>query len=243
MRQPLSFQSAKRTVASGVWQAGAAGIRTGSKAVALGQTHSCYCGPLHYESDYAYPVFVWLHGPGANEHQLQRVMPLLSTRNYVGVGIRGDVCLQRGEGYDWSLAARRLPRVVDGIMTAVNAVGQRYHVNSQRVFLAGLGTGGAAALQVGLRHPEEFAGVISLGDAGLAERMPPLQSDGLRGFPVLVARQRGSQQAVRSEDLLSQAAGIDCTVCETPRPVSITESLFGGVNAWIMARAARHLIR
>ncbi|MEE3371420.1 MAG: PHB depolymerase family esterase [Planctomycetota bacterium] len=243
MRQPLSLQSTTRTVTSSVCRDVAAGTRPASKSVALSPTHRCYFGPLHYESGYAYPVFVWLHGAGANEHQLQRVMPLLSTRNYVGVGIRGDVRLQNGEGYDWSSAACRLPRVVDGIMAAVNAVTQRYHVNSQRVFLAGLGTGGATALQVGVRHPEEFAGVISLGDARLAERMPPLRSDGLRGFPILVARQQVARQSVRSEDRLLRAAGVDCTVCESSRAVSITEPLFGRVNAWIMERAARHLIQ
>lgn len=243
MRQPLSFQSTTRIVTSNVRRDGAAGAWSDSKCIASRHASRCYFGPLHYESGYAYPVVVWLHGAGADEHQLQRVMPLLNTRNYVGVGLRGDVRLQNGAGYDWSLAARQLPVLMEGVTAAVDAVKRRYHINSKQVFLAGFGSGGAAAMQVGLRYPEEFAGVISLGDDCRTEYMPPLRADGLRGFPILVTRQRMSQESVWPEDLLIQAAGVDCTLCECSQPVSIAEPLFGKVNAWIMARAARYLIR
>ena len=242
MRQPLSSQSTTRIATSNVRRDGAAGAWSDSQCVASRHARRCYFGPLHYESGYAYPVFVWLHEAGADEHQLQRVMPLLSTRNYVGVGLRGEVRLQDGSGYDWSLAVRHLPGLTEAVRAAVNAVKRRYHVNSKQVFLAGLGSGGAAAMQVGLRHPEEFAGAISLGDECRAECLPTLRPDGLRGFPILVTRQRVSQASVRPEDLLIQAAGVDCTLYECPQPVSITEPLFGRVNTWIMARAARHLI-
>ena len=243
MRQPLSSQSTTRIATSNVRRDGAAGAWSDSKCIASRHASRCYFGPLHYESGYAYPVIVWLHEAGADEYQLQRVMPLLSTRNYVGVGLRGDLRLQDGSGYDWSLAARQLPVLMEGVTAAVDAVKRRYHINSKQVFLAGLGSGGAAAMQIGLHHPEEFAGIISLGDDCRAECMPPLRSDGLRGFPILVARQRLSQETVRPEDLLIQAAGVDCTRYECPQPVCITEPFFGRVNAWIMARAARHLIR
>jgi len=47
--------------------------------------------PLHYEPNYAYPLLVWLHGPGEDEHQLRRIMPSISLRNYVAVAPRGTV--------------------------------------------------------------------------------------------------------------------------------------------------------
>lgn len=46
-------------------------------------------GPLHYEANYAYPLIVWLHGPGDDEHQLRRIMPAISLRNYVAVARNG----------------------------------------------------------------------------------------------------------------------------------------------------------
>src|SRR5580704_12859193 len=45
--------------------------------------------PIHYESNYAYPLIVWLHGPNDDERQLKRIMPFVSLRNYVGVSPRG----------------------------------------------------------------------------------------------------------------------------------------------------------
>src|SRR4051794_5650794 len=47
--------------------------------------------PLHYERNYAYPLIVWLHGPGDDERQLKRIMPLVSMRNYGAAGPRGTV--------------------------------------------------------------------------------------------------------------------------------------------------------
>ena len=47
--------------------------------------------PLHYEPGYSYPLLVWLHGPGCDERQLLRIMPLVSMRNYVAVAPRGVV--------------------------------------------------------------------------------------------------------------------------------------------------------
>ena len=45
--------------------------------------------PMHYEPGYAYPLIVWLHGTGGDQRQLQRVMPLVSMRNYVAITPRG----------------------------------------------------------------------------------------------------------------------------------------------------------
>ena len=47
--------------------------------------------PLHYESNYAYPLIVWLHGANDDERQLKRIMPFVSLRNYVAVSPRGTV--------------------------------------------------------------------------------------------------------------------------------------------------------
>ena len=243
MRQPVSFQLATRGASGDACRDAVADTRSRSKVVSSSPAHRCYFGPLHYEPGYAYPVFVWLHGAGADEHQLQRVMPLLSTRNYVGVGLRGNVRLQGGAGYEWSSADRQLNGVEELILETLAAVQRRYHVNSSRVFLAGFRSGGATALQVGLRHPGQFAGVISLGGDCLIERMPPLRSDTMRGFSVFAARPQTPQDQICQVDRLMHAAGIDFTTCECAKPVSITRPLLRNVNTWIMARAARHLVR
>src|SRR4051794_19841644 len=65
-----------------------------------GETQCAVFAPLHYESNYAYPLLVWLHGPGDDESQLKRIMPLISMRNYVGVGPRGTVAQSRQASVD-----------------------------------------------------------------------------------------------------------------------------------------------
>ena len=47
-------------------------------------THSVFV-PLHYEANYSYPLLVWLHGPGDDERQLKKIMPLISMRRYPGL--------------------------------------------------------------------------------------------------------------------------------------------------------------
>ena len=49
--------------------------------------------PLHYERNYAYPLLIWLHGKGGNEHHLRQVMPKISMRNYAAVAPRGTLPL------------------------------------------------------------------------------------------------------------------------------------------------------
>lgn len=63
--------------------------------------------PQRYEPNYPYPLLVLLHGRGGDEQQLVRLLPGMSWRNYVGLGLRGpEVHYRRGKpaGYDWGPA-------------------------------------------------------------------------------------------------------------------------------------------
>ncbi len=60
--------------------------------------------PQRYEPNYPYPLLVLLHGRGGDEQQLVKLLPTMSWRNYVGLGLRGPEAVQRRErpvGYDW----------------------------------------------------------------------------------------------------------------------------------------------
>ncbi len=76
--QPASFE-----IESGVFSA-ARIFRAGQR-----DTIQATFAPMHYAPGYAYPLIVWLHGPGGDERQLLRIMPLVSMRNHVGVAPRG----------------------------------------------------------------------------------------------------------------------------------------------------------
>jgi phospholipase/carboxylesterase len=60
--------------------------------------------PRQYEPNYAYPLLVLFHARGGDEDQLVRVMPALSCRNYVGLGLRGPepvIKRDRLAGFSW----------------------------------------------------------------------------------------------------------------------------------------------
>lgn len=47
-------------------------------------------------------------------------------------------------------------------LKAIRDARRRFHINSDKVFLSGHGMGGDAAFDIGMSHPEEFAGVIPI---------------------------------------------------------------------------------
>ena len=125
--------------------------------------------PLHYESGYAYPLIVWLHGHGGDERHLLRVMPLVSMRNYVAVAPRGTVVAAEGkspgECFGWQQSEESVPEAEQRIFDSIDLAAQRFHVDRQRVFLAGFDSGGTMAFRVAMNRPSQFAGVLSLGGA------------------------------------------------------------------------------
>lgn len=48
------------------------------------------------------------------------------------------------------------------VLQAIRDARKRFNIDSDRIFLAGHGTGGDAAFDIGLSHPDEFAGVIPI---------------------------------------------------------------------------------
>lgn len=120
--------------------------------------------PLHYEANYQYPLVVWLHSDGYNEHQIEDVIPHVSLRNYIAVGVRGSRAADsRGHRFDWSESPAAIVAAHDAVAEAIDLARQRYSVHPQRVVLAGYRGGGAMALRLGLRNPQICSAVISLG--------------------------------------------------------------------------------
>ncbi len=120
--------------------------------------------PVRYESGYRYPLVVWLHSNGYNENQIGDVMPDISTRNYVGVGIRASQAVDvSGRRFDWSHTPAAIARCEDAIWQAVDEASDRYSIHRERIFLAGYGEGGTMARRVAFQRSGHFAGCVSLG--------------------------------------------------------------------------------
>jgi phospholipase/carboxylesterase len=198
--------------------------------------------PQQYEPQYAYPLVVWLHGPGSDETQLRTVMARVSVRNYVGVAPRGtDECVDesgRMRGYRWREHEDHVFLARQRVTAAVAAASERYHVASHRVFLVGHRSGGTMALRLAFEAPERFAGAVSLLGPFPRGRAPLGRLNLARSLPVLLAAGRFSTRygdAQAAEDLrLLHAAGVPVTVRLYPCRDRLGPAVLADVNRWIM---------
>jgi phospholipase/carboxylesterase len=117
--------------------------------------------PEKYEPRYPYPLILWLHGAGGTELELFSTLPVASSRNYVGLSLRGPLRREAG-GFDWDLSADGLAQLEADVYGTVCKLRQTVHVHSERVVLAGFDTGATAALELLLRKPEWFGGAVSI---------------------------------------------------------------------------------
>lgn len=208
--------------------------------------------PLHYERGYAYPLLVWLHGPGTDERQLMRIMPQISCRNYVAIGVRG--ILRENEAdrkssdrnqeklrYDWPANAESIAEAAERVFRAIELASHKRHVHPGRIFLAGSRSGGTMAFRIALQQPSSFAGVISLG--GPLPRGEPLlrRFSDLRHLEVLIAVARESPSypsPLVCENLrLLHGAGLSGIMLrEYPAGWHLSLSMLRDVDRWLMER-------
>ncbi len=192
-------------------------------------------GPLHYEPRYAYPLIVWLHGPGGDPQQLRRIMPLVSMRNYVAAApaSAGDSAApcwpQTRDSIHWAEAA---------VAGAIAAAANRYHVAPRRVFLAGFDAGGTMALRVALNRPVEFGGAISLCGAFPHGMLPFRHIIEARRMPILLAVGRDSVRYPPEsfcEDLrLFHTAGLSVTLRQYPCGHELSPQMLRDIDRWII---------
>ena len=197
--------------------------------------------PIHYEPNYAYPLIIWMHGPGNDEGQLKRIMPLMSLRNYVGVAIRGTTPYVSGSGkagFAWAQSQPHVALAEQRVTEAIRLAQCRMNIASHRVFLAGFDCGGTMALRLGFAHPQRFAGVLSLGGEFPVGGAPLARLTEARRVPVFLACGRQSQRypsAIVCDNLkLLHAAGMDLTLREYPGPHEISPRMLEDMDRWVM---------
>ncbi len=201
--------------------------------------HLALFAPLHYEPNYAYPLVIWLHGRQGNEHDLLRVMPHLSLRNYVAVAPRGTE--QAGRFYDWSRVNCRLAE--QRALRCLEAAQTKYNVSPRRIYLAGMENGGAMAIEIALRHPELFAGAISLGGGFPAGGSPLANLEVAREVPLfLTSYQQSTFYPVERacNDLrLFHAAGLRVMLRQYPGKDGLCKLVLADLDRWIMEQVTQ----
>ena len=201
--------------------------------------HYSLFAPLHYERNYAYPLVVWLHGPGDDERQLQRVMPLVSMRNFVSIGPRGPrPCASEGTGFTWSQCDADVAAAEASVFDCLEVVREKFSVAAHRIFLAGYQCGGTMAFRLGLQYPRKFAGILSLGGPFPTGNSPLAYFDQARQLPLFIAQGRHSElypvETTCQELRLFHAAGMHVTLRQYPCGDELNAQMLHDMNVWMM---------
>lgn len=163
--------------------------------------------PRSYEPGYAYPLVVWLHSDSSSEMELDGIMESLSQQNYIAIAPRGNVKAPGSQRrFQWGTTLTDCAAAEDLVWESVHAAMSSLSIHPDRIFLAGFGGGATMAQWIGLKYPEQVAGVVSLSGA----------------FP-RTARSLSNWRKARSlEVLFSQCEGSTvCTDDEIARAVKI----------------------
>ncbi|HEY2839825.1 MAG TPA: hypothetical protein VGJ26_11785 [Pirellulales bacterium] len=209
------------------------------------ESPQAFLAPLHYEPNYAYPLIIWLHGPGRNEGQLKRIMPCVSLRNYVSTSIRGTSPSVRGSngsncevGFTWLQSQSHVALAEHRLFEAVDAAQARFHISPRRIFLAGIDCGGTMAFRLAMNHPKRFAGVLSIGGEFPVGGAPLAQLAAARGVPIFLASGRDSERypaaAVCNNLKLLHSAGMDVTLRQYPCGHELWPQMLSDMDRWIM---------
>jgi acetyl esterase/lipase len=116
--------------------------------------------PPEYRHSRPYPALIVLHAGGGDTaaDMLKRIAPLATRHGYVVVAPEWEV---GGNTYEHSTEENQ--KITDVILD----LRRRFQIDSDRVFLHGVSEGGAMAFDVGLSHPDLFAGVLPMAAAAL----------------------------------------------------------------------------
>ena len=193
--------------------------------------------PMHYESGYSYPLIVWLHSDGDDGRQLNRILPEISMRNYVGVGPEAMVGNEH-VGYFWQQSGQSIDHAVQSVCDAIDYAQMNLNINTDRILLAGYGAGGTMAYRVGLEIPQVVSGIVSLNGA-LPEQATPLRDwMNCRELPVFWGHCRKSlefsEERLCDQLKLLHVAGFSVTLRQYPHGDELPTQMLNDLDKWIM---------
>ncbi len=173
--------------------------------------------PQGYEAGYDYPLLVWLSDPLGPAFDLGRTMARVSLRNFVAVEAAGGAT---------------------AVWRAIDRVSERLSVHPRRVWLVGQGASGTEAFRIACRHPDSFAGIVSLGGAFPLDEPLFAQIDAVRRLPMLYcctadaaeATDGGTARMLR----LFHAAGATLAMRIYPATRDLVKAAPADVNRWLM---------
>ena len=204
--------------------------------------------PERYEERYAYPLVIWFHSDATDEDQLEQVMATVSSQNYVGLALRGNVRHPSAGGFRWDCNGLMFDEVplLDLLHITTCRLRQAFHIHSERIFVAGTGRGADAALHAIVNRPDWFAGAILLDPHSCADQLKRERLTGLRGKPMMmsVARSCPQEQLARSVEAvrLLRATGAVVDVELTTLPADPSGPEARALDHWMMNCISREAL-
>ena len=193
--------------------------------------------PEHYEARYAYPLVVWFHGDGSSEAELSSIMPSISDRNFIGLALRGNVA--GDAGFSWSTTGEQLDSLLSDVESLVRMMRRQYHIHSERIYVAGFGSGASAAMELILRKPEWFGGAACLCGSFSELQIPSFRLRELRNKRVLLAtaasnRTGGVRDVVEAGRLLYSSGMQIGTRVYQEAGAGPSNKMLSDINHWLM---------
>jgi phospholipase/carboxylesterase len=168
-------------------------------------------------------------------------MPLVSLRNYAGVGPRGT-SPAAANGFRWMQQPRHIALAEHRVLSAVAAARRWLNIAPSRIYLAGYDCGGTMALRIALAQPQMFAGVLSFGGAFPSTLRPLARLHEARNLRIFLATCRGSRlypEAQVCQHLrLFHAAGMSVDLRQYPCGDELTTAMLADMDRWIMGQLA-----
>lgn len=198
--------------------------------------------PTGYEPSYPYPLLVFFHGHASCEEQILRLAPRLSRRNYIAIALRGprQVTSPRDgqTRYAWESDGEWDTFVEDYVIGAVEQTRRNYHVHSERIYLAGVGEGAAAAYRLALTFPEKLAGIISLNGMMPRESSPLFRFNEIRQLRGFIGHGIANSvvplSAAKQDYRLLYTAGLNVQMKTYPTTHKLHPHMLRDVNRWII---------
>jgi phospholipase/carboxylesterase len=177
--------------------------------------------PEHYEARYAYPLIVWLSSAEKPQCQLSPLMRRISDRNSFGVAVR----TRPGEP------------VEDRIFETVLGLRRKYHLHSERIYVAGVGDDAVRALKTSFARPEWFAGVVALSAEFPRAQRWLSHFDALRGKRVFLGTGRDDESKFESTLRLQRllwSGGLSVRAFSYDFRDQIDDGLLREIDRWMM---------
>ncbi|QDS86751.1 Phospholipase/Carboxylesterase [Rosistilla ulvae] len=197
--------------------------------------------PVQYESNYEYPLVIWLHNEGSDQSQMPTVLPSISMQNYIGVGVRAPRATDSmGHGFSWLQSEAGIAITEQTLFDAIDLASTRYSINRNRVCVVGYREGGTMALRTALRHPTAFAGAVSLGGRFPTGARPLANLAAARNLPMMIAL--GADESVYPTNDLCRdlrnlhAARIGLDLRQYDVLNELHPQILSDVNEWIMGQ-------